>query len=211
MVVLNLQRGGRSLEVRGLNARADLLTSDRFAAGPAFGVRMSRDNDVKGRVALLNKVDTAIEVGAFAGFRFGGDARGHGQWSIDLTALADAAGAHDGFVASLSVDYAAVRTRRFWVNLDAEASYGDRSYQRTYFGVTAPEAAMSGLAVYRPKGSLLDAGVGMTAGFQLNERWGLLGRASYSRLLGDAADSPIVRQEGSRNQGLVGVAVSYRF
>ncbi|WP_254798571.1 MipA/OmpV family protein [Sphingobium sp. AS12] len=40
---------------------------------------------------------------------------------------------------------------------------------------------------------------------------GLLVRISYGNLLGDAADSPIVREEGSRHQGLAGLALSYSF
>lgn len=211
LVVADIERNGRSLEFRGTMARADLLTSDLLAAGPVINLRLPRDNDMGGRVALLDKVDLAVELGGFVGVRLGGDAKGQGQVALDVALTADVTGEHDGVLATASASYAALRSRQAWLNLDVQTTYGDKAFQRTYFGVTPREARASGLPAYRPGSGLRDAQVGATAGFQFNERWGVLGRVSYSRLLGDAADSPIVRDEGSRNQFLVGAAISYRF
>ena len=55
--------------------------------------------------------------------------------------------------------------------------------------------------------------VGAAAGFirQLDRRWSVHGYARYDRLVGDAADSPIVRAYGSRDQFSGGLAMSYTF
>ncbi|MEN1729710.1 MAG: MipA/OmpV family protein, partial [Pseudomonadota bacterium] len=47
--------------------------------------------------------------------------------------------------------------------------------------------------------------------YALNDRWGLFGVVSYQRLLSDAADSPIVDDEGSANQFLAGIGIGYNF
>jgi len=47
--------------------------------------------------------------------------------------------------------------------------------------------------------------------YKLDRHWGLYGWAGYDRLINDAADSPIVRQFGSRDQFSGGVAIFYEF
>lgn len=205
-----VRSGNLSLEIQGLRARADLIAAERFAAGPAINGRLSRNAD-EGPVDLLDDVDTAIEAGGFVGVRLGGDAHGQGRLSIDLTALADVSGTHDGFLASANIAYALIRNERFFFSLDGQTTYGSANYQRTYFGITPEESARSGLLAYRPGASLRDIGAGTSLGYQFDERWGLLGRLSYGYLVGDAADSPIVREEGSRHQGIAALALSYRF
>lgn len=46
---------------------------------------------------------------------------------------------------------------------------------------------------------------------QLTPCWGISTHAKYDRLLGDAANSPVVRRLGSRNQLHGGIGVSYTF
>ena len=45
----------------------------------------------------------------------------------------------------------------------------------------------------------------------LGRNWGAAVYGRYDRLIGDAADSPVTRQLGSRGQPSVGVALSYTF
>lgn len=209
--VATLRNGPYSLELQGLRARFDLAPFQGVAAGPVLNVRLPRDEDAGGRVALLDPIDTALELGGFVGLRFGGDARGQNQVRIDITALADVSDVHDGFLVATNLSYAAVRNQRLMLLFDAQGSFGSGRYMRRYFGVTPVEGARTGLFAYRPGASLRDVGAGATMGYRLNDRWGLLGRLSYAYLLGDAADSPIVRVEGSRHQAMGALALSYRF
>lgn len=203
---------GMEFELRGLRARIDVAGDSPFQVGPALNLRFKRDSakDGSGRVKLLNDVDSAIEVGGWVGYRFGGDAKGQGEIAVDLTVLKDVNDGHDGLTATAQVSYAAYRSRRVFVNLDAQANYADKKYMRAYFGITPQESLRSGLAAYRPEGGLRDVGAGMTIGYQFNERWGVIGRAGANHYVSDAKDSPIVK-EGSKVQAIGGLALSYRF
>ncbi|WP_171005244.1 MipA/OmpV family protein [Sphingopyxis sp. 2PD] len=88
---------------------------------------------------------------------------------------------------------------------------GDAKYKNAYFGVTPAAAATSGLPAYDVDGGIQS--VGVTAGYHrmLGRRWGVAVYGRYDRLVGDAADSPITRELGSRSQPSVGVALSYTF
>lgn len=206
-----VRNGGVSVDFQGSRIRADLVSDERLAIGPLAHVRLGRDQDASGRVGTLDQINTAVELGGFVGLRLGGNRMGQGQIQLDLTAMADVSGTHDGALVTGSVSYVALRSQRFSIAFDTEATWGDGAYSRTYFGITPAEATRSGLAAYRPGASLRDAGAGATFGYQFDRRWGLIGRVAWTYLLGDAADSPIVRDEGSRHQGVAGLALSYRF
>jgi outer membrane scaffolding protein for murein synthesis (MipA/OmpV family) len=168
------------------------------------------NNDASGAVAKLPDIKTGIEVGGYVGYRFGGDEHGRGEIGFDLTVLKDVNGAHDGIVAIGQVSYAAVRRSRFFLDIDAQTTFGNRKYMQTYFGITPQQSAVSGLAQYRPGAGLRDVGTGITAGYQFNSRWGLISRIGGSYYVGDVKDSPIVRA-GSKVQIVGGLGVAFRF
>ncbi|AMK20294.1 MULTISPECIES: MipA/OmpV family protein [Sphingobium] len=210
--IADLRWKGMEFELRGLRARLDLLGDSPVQFGPAINLRFKRNSssDGDGRVKLLDDVGQAVELGGFVGYRFGGDEKGQGEVAVDLTVLKDVNDGHDGLVATAQLSYAAYRGGRVFVNVDAQANYGDGKYMRSYFGVTAEESLRSGLAAYRPGGGLRDVGAGATLGYRLSRRWGLIARAGANRYLGDAGDSPIV-EEGSKVQAIAGLALSFSF
>jgi outer membrane scaffolding protein for murein synthesis (MipA/OmpV family) len=212
LVIADIGWKGLQLEVRGLGARLDLLGDSPVQIGPIFNFRGKRnsDKDGSGRVKLLNDVDSSMEVGGFVGYRFGGNEYGQGEIAFDLSLAKDVDDGHDGLIGSAQVSYAAYRSQKFFLNVDAQTTFVDKKYMRAFFGVTPAEAARSGLAAYRPDGGIRDAGAGLTAGYQFNEKWGLIARAGANYYLGDAKDSPIV-DEGSKLQAVGGLALSYRF
>lgn len=212
LMIANAEWRGVGLEIRGLGARVDLLADSPVQVGPVFNFRGNRDSaeDGSGRVKLLNDVDSSIEVGGYVGYRFGGDRTGQGEVALDLTVTKDVGGGHEGLIGTAQVSYAAYRSQRFFLNVDAQASFADKKYMRAFFGVTPQESAVSGLAAWRPDSGIRDAGAGLTAGYQFNERWGLIARAGATHYLGDAADSPVA-EEGSKIQAVGGLALSFRF
>jgi outer membrane scaffolding protein for murein synthesis (MipA/OmpV family) len=74
-----------------------------------------------------------------------------------------------------------------------------------YFGVTADDSLASGLAVYTPGGGVRDARAWLVALVHLGPQWHVGAGVLYSRLVGDAADSPLVSDRGSQNQWVYGV------
>lgn len=201
--------GGVNLEFRGLRARADLASDPRLSIGPVIGARLPRDG-ADGPVGLLPEIDTAIEAGGFIGYRFGGDERGQGSLLMELSLLHDVSGTHDGLLATASASYAAIRRADFSLSLDAQTTWVNQDYARTYFGVTPAEAAASGLSAYSPGSGIKDVGVGVTAGYWFSERFGVTGRVGATYLVGDIGDSPVT-DEGRRWQPTGGLAVAYRF
>ena len=179
-----------------------VLSSGGFSFGPAASIASSRkDSDVG---APVGKVKTTIEAGAFASYEV--------SKSFHLRAeLLKGLGGHKGVVGTVGADYVWRDADRYVFSVGPRLLFSDSRYQRAYFEVTPAAALASGLPAYRPSGGI--HGVAMASGvsYQFNDRFGLFGYGRYERLVGDAADSPIVRELGSRNQLSGGLGLSYTF
>lgn len=208
-VMADVRWGGVNVQVRGPGLRADIISDSRLAFGPVIGARLPRNN-ADGRIGLLPEIDTAIEAGAFVGYRFGGDQFGQGALQMELSVLHDVSGTHKGLLATASASYAAISRRDFFLSIDAQTTLANADYTRTYFGVDRAGAAASGLAAYRPDGGIRDVGAGVTAGYWFSPKFGVTARAGATYLVGDIADSPIT-EEGRRWQPAAGLMLSYRF
>ncbi len=211
LVAGRFQWDAYSIEWLGLGLRANLVRHDFWRAGPVLRYRQARndvDNDVVDR---LRRVDAAFEIGGFVGIEKRDVFRPKDTLSARLELRQDIAGGHDGLLIDLSGSYGFRPSRRWRLVLGTSATIASRNYMDAYFGVDADNAPRSGLARFEADGGLKDIGLNVVAGFGLARRWALLTRVAYKRLLDDAANSPIVEDEGSANQFLGGLGVSYRF
>ena len=179
-----------------------LVKVGRFSLGPALGYVGSRKASDVG--AALPKIGFTVEAGAFAQYAASGHfrLRAEGRQGI---------GGHKGSIADLGADYVARDGDQWLVSLGPRVTLADGRYERAYFGVRAADSGPSGLPAYAPRGGIEAAGAAMTGLRQLTPEWGLYGYAKYARLLGDAADSPIIRRLGSRDQLSGGLALTYTF
>ena len=207
-----IQYGHRYVAIDGLTARINVLDSEHWELGPLADLTFGRDDGVgNGRVAALDAIDDAIGVGAFVArtwqdLRIDGD-----EVRIALAASQDVSGVSDGWRATLRGGYDTPLGERWRVGVDLHLTAVSDDYADTYFSVTPAGAARSGLARYEASGGLNDVGIGISASYAFSERWSLQGFAGYRRLLGDAADSPIVDQAGDPNQFALGLGVGYSF
>ncbi|MCV0424281.1 MAG: MipA/OmpV family protein [Roseibium sp.] len=202
---------GVGLEIKGPEASLNLRPDAAFQFGPSIGYDMGRDGTANKVVDRLETIDGAFEVGGFATYQFNALLAQSDMLEISAELMADVSGVHEGVSGSIGVSYMVAATERLRLGLDTSVGLASDGYMDTYFGVTGKGSRQSGLAAYSASGGVKDVSLGATASFNLTERWGIVGRAQYSRLLGDAADSPIVKQEGSADQFSGGLGISYSF
>lgn len=187
---------GRSITLAGSRAT--------FAAGLSVAIapRRGREAATQG----LREVGFGVEAGAFAEGYVAPGLRLRGE-------LRQGIGGHRALNGALALDYV-LRSRdndRALVTIGPRARFGSAKYNGRFFGIDAAEADASGLPQYHARGGLNAVGVVAGANYPLGERWGLAGFAGYDRLLNAAADSPLTRQRGSRDQLSAGLALTYVF
>jgi outer membrane protein len=189
----------------GNTARLNIIPSRTWHFGPFARYRMERKDVDNERVDALEDIDAAVEVGAFLMYNLP-------NWVFSLSAAQDVADAHDGYVVDLAIGFRHQIQKQTLMTIFAKTTYASDDYMDTYFCIDAADSQRSGLTVYEAEDAeLQDVGVGVAVQHYFNRNWGVLGVAKYTKLLGDASDSPIVDDEGDDNQWLGGVLVNYRF
>lgn len=177
-----------------------------FDAGPlTFGVvgrwRSERkdEDDLRG----FEKIDPAVEAGGFVNW-----------WASDwLRMRAEVRrgfGGHEAWVGDLAAD-AVMRGERWTLTAGPRLDWGDEDFTSTYFAVTPLEASRSplGIAAYSPSGASWSPGVVASAKYRVTPRWSVESVATYYKITGDAADSPIVGQLGSDDQFSISLSGRY--
>jgi outer membrane protein len=196
--------------LRGTTLGANAFTwqgprpSDKLQVGPLVRYQFGRDADDSDDLRGMDDIDAAVELGGFITYSIG-------PWSTGLTLFQDVSGAHEGFTAKLSAGHRHTFSPKLRLRSEIYSTWADESYTETYFGVTAAQSARSGMRRYQPEGGVKDIGLALDLDYSLTEHWTVTGRLGYKRLLGDAADSPLVEDRGSANQLSGGLSLSYRF
>ncbi len=118
--------------------------------------------------------------------------------------------AESGVVINSGLDY--VVHPKYWnLSIGPRYSWGDDHFNGTYFGVTPGEAAASPYIQnpFHARAGSHFAGVTTMAEYKWKPRWRLTFNASYQRLLGDDANSPLVRQLGKADQLQAGAGIRF--
>lgn len=115
----------------------------------------------------------------------------------------------EGFDGSLSATLIS-KTGPWTLAGGGRMTYSDGDYNKLYLGVTAAESGASGLAAYAPGGGIRTVGLEGKIGYDISSTIRTYGFLQWDRLVGDAADSPIVKR-GSEDQVTFGVGLTYDF
>ena len=184
------------------------LFNDRtFQLGAAIGYSFGRDEDDSsdldglgdidgGAVVNINAEYNLFEQEILPGLSFGA------QFEHQFT------GDDVGFTLGADIGYRFPITRRFFLRPSVNAVYASGEHMDAFFGVSSSQSAGSGLAEFNPSSGIKLVGGTLGMFYQFTPNWGGQALLGYERLIGDAADSPIVKDE-DQYQALLGLV--YRF
>ena len=187
----------------------NLIDSPNWSFGPAINYRLGRSDVDDKAVDKMRDIDGTVEVGAFGGWTWVGQDDPRHRFSVGTEVLYDVGGEHDGYLISGSVRYFKPVLRSLTLTIGTSLTYGSGDYMDTYFGVNAGNVGSSGLSAFKADSGLRDIRVPLMAIFSFSENWHLSGGVIYTRLLNDAADSPVVDDRGSKDQLFAGLGIAY--
>ncbi|HYE48317.1 MAG TPA: MipA/OmpV family protein [Azospirillaceae bacterium] len=191
------------LDRRGLGAT--LVATDSVRAGVALGYGKGRREKENSDLRGLGSVGDTATGTVFGAYRAG-------PLTVSLDVTGDVLGeGSEGMTATLGASYAAELSDRLLLVAGPSLTWADGNHMRAFFGVSPEQARRSRLPAYRAGAGLQKAGAGVQGIYRLSDQWSATALAGYARLLGDAADSPLVRRDGDRDQLAGGLGLSYRF
>lgn len=214
--VLAFDYENRFIEVRsrGLGIEADFVPALTFQAGPLARYRGGRDDDVdNSSVAVLSEVGDSVELGIYIGGGAPLERLGINDPGIVAARLSfahDVAEGHSGYLVEGSLSFIRPITDSFKAVASISTTYASGRYMDAFYNVSAADAVASGLAPFSASAGFKDVGVTGVLRYAFTDNWSTSWINSYTRLVGDAADSSIVRQAGSANQFFSGLTVNYR-
>jgi len=183
---------------KGKSLGANVIREKNFKAGPIIAWDSGRDEDDNNRLDGLGDVDSSIEVGGFLSYRMK-------PMRFRMEIRQDVNSGHDGALVELLAGTSLPFTTPL-IFVALGTTWASDDYMESFFGVDAGQSAASGLEEYNADAGIKDINLSVTAGYKLTKRWRIGGKVEYKRLMGDAADSPIVADE---DQFLAGITLSY--
>jgi outer membrane protein len=130
------------------------------------------------------------------------------DWLSVRGSVSDAIAHHEGVLASLAVEAKYHATQRLTLSIGPEMTWANNQYAQTFFGISAAQSEIAGIAPYRAKSGVNTLGGSAGAAYMLTDHWSLGAHVNYGRLQGDAANSPVTTD---KTQRMYGAFVMYRF
>ncbi|WP_011581428.1 MULTISPECIES: MipA/OmpV family protein [Chelativorans] len=204
--VISLGRQGSAVRFSSRNDSASFgfVDTSVFRAGIAGKLVFRRDEETDDALKGLDPVKFGVEAGGFVEVYPTDNVRLRGEVRRGIRS-------HSGVVADVAVDVFDDLSPTVRVSGGPRLSLASADYFDAYYGVSAGESARSGLPRYTPGGGIKSVGAGAAITWKTTDKITTSFFTEYVRLLGPAADSPLVERRGSPNQLSVGVSATYRF
>ena len=193
-----------------------------FSAGPLIRLRSDRADieDINDEVVeLYGELDRAVELGASVGVSKPKVLHPFDSLSFNIDAAWDVAGAHDGRFISPSVTYFTPLSFATAASLTLSTTFVDDAFADYYFSVPqitplVPDDRF--LPGFDAEGGMQSYGVNLLLAHDLSGdvRDGglaLVGIGGWSKLVGDAADTPFTSLRGDNDQFFAALGVGYTF
>ncbi len=129
-------------------------------------------------------------------------------WRLGLGMSTDLFGRGGGYLGDVSLSREWRVLPRTVVGTAVGLSYAGDRYLQTWYGVTAEQSARTGRPVFEPAAGLRDVSASVGFRSELSRDWLLIGGIGTSRLLGDAARSPLT---SSRTGWGLNAGLAWRF
>jgi outer membrane protein len=189
--------------------RVNVLDHPNWQLGPVGLWRFGREDVENPVVDRVHQIDDSISLGLFGAYVWRDPQEIRRMAGVGGWALGDVSDVYNGWTAGLNAFATQPVAKMVSLAGGAAFTYGSGNYMDEYFGVTPADSLASGLPVYVPGSGVRDVRGWAVAILHLSKQWHIGAGAMYSRLVSNAADSPIVSQEGSTSQWVYGAGALF--
>ena len=201
---------GFDVRSSGPGIELDLLRSRAFDVGPILRYDFGRDPASIDNIAVsaLPKIDASLNVGGYLQVNIPISSDFRTFLSPRVSVLKGVGTGPGGVLVepSLGLLY---RGDKWILGSSISTTFASDVYMDSYFSIA--ETSPSGLTAFSASEGFKDIGVSLFANYKINDAVSASVVGGFRRLIGDAAESPIVSVEGNANQMFISVGLSYSF
>lgn len=118
----------------------------------------------------------------------------HRDWRVQASWTVDALGRGGGNLGDVRLVHDRTLAPQVTLSASAALTLAGQRYLQTHWGVSAEQAVSSGYAAHAPRSGVRDLTLALGLRSELHRHWAVLGGVVMTRLIGPAADSPIVQR-----------------
>lgn len=191
--------------LQGNKLRVNFIRRKNLKFGPLLSLKLGREEKRNPILAGMGDIADTVLAGAFVEGRYKG--------IFASAEFRQALGAGQGATARFVLAHGLYRSenKKTTLIVGFQTAWNSDRANQTNFGITAAQSVTSGLPSFAPGGGFSRVEVDVLGRYQLTENWRIDWIAGYGRLIGDAADSPLVSTHGTADQFIVGVGGRYFF
>jgi MipA family protein len=204
----NLYHPETYVQVLGPRLTSNFLPSDHWRFGIAGQFIGERDDVEDDRVDDLESVDASVMLGLIAGYDV--LATPQNDLVLEVEGRQDVAN-DNGFLGTIRGRYGSRLSERWRLDTLLSTTWASEDYMSSYFGIDAGDAARSGLDQFSADEGFKDLTFGASLTWRFFGNWSATGTGTYTRLIGDAEDSPVVKDGGDEDQVFAAFLINYRF
>jgi outer membrane protein len=196
------------VQVLGPKLNSNFLPDEHLRLGLSAQYVAKRDDVENDKVDRLRSTDDGLLVGALLGYDF--KLSGDRVWGFEFDPRWDIADEIGGLF-TLRSHYIAPFGGAWQFRGGVETTYASEDYMDEFFTINAADSAASGLSTYDADDGFKDVGVNASLTYKFAGNWSTTGILRYTRLVGDAADSPVTDDVGDENQVFAGLLINFSF
>lgn len=167
---------------------------DEVSLGISVRPSESRSESDGDQLKGMGDVGLSAEVGAFVGV-------GYGPVELEAELYGNPGGGHGGILGDVGLSVNLPVTERLGFSIGGGAQFADSQYLESFYGVSAAQASRTGFSQHDAGSGFYSVGTEAQMELGITERLSLVGMVGYDRLVGDAANSPIVETKDSVSGG----------
>jgi outer membrane scaffolding protein for murein synthesis (MipA/OmpV family) len=200
-VIIDIRYRDIAFASDGEGIGVNLLHGRNYRAGVALAYDLGRDQHDDPHLKGLGNIDTAPEAKLFAEYFL--------LPVVFSAALHQGIGGHNGLLGELGAYIPLpLFDQKLIIFTGPSLTLANGEYMRSYFGVSAKQAAATSFRQFSARGGFKSTGWGATAIYRIDDNWLIVSDFAYERLIGDAANSPIVE---TSSQFTANLNLAYRF
>ncbi len=197
---LRLWNSHRYIRLNANDLSVNLLDQRTWQLGPLLSYRMGRNDVDDDVVERMRKIDNSVEAGLTGSWSWIDPRYAQHRFNLSVDFLHDVSSEHEGFVVNTMARYWRPVSRRLVYSLGLGTTFASDNFNSTFFGVNATDSAASRLPGFTAEGGIRDIRVPPAVVWSMSKTLHFAAGLVYGRLLGDAADSPVVDMRGSKNR-----------
>ena len=121
--------------------------------------------------------------------------------AVELSGEVKAGTEDNGTTAKIELGTMLPVSEQLMVKMSVGSTWADATHMESYFGVSPAQSARSGYSRYEAESGFKSAGISVGVIYNISEEWNAMLMVNGDLLLGDAADSPITKEEFYQKAG----------